>query len=68
MAYQNQVSKIDSNGDGVISFGEADILGEINNGDQLITGRDLYLSATDFNQFTVTREINDGLLAPRFAP
>jgi hypothetical protein len=28
----------------------------------------LYLSPTDFNRFAVTREINDGLLAPRFAP
>jgi hypothetical protein len=25
-------------------------------------------SATSFNRFAVTREINDGLLAPRFAP
>ena len=28
----------------------------------------LYLPATAFNRFAVTREINDGLLAPRFAP
>ena len=28
----------------------------------------LYLPPTVFNRFAVTREINDGLLAPRFAP
>ena len=28
----------------------------------------LFLPATLFNRFAVTREINDGLLAPRFAP
>jgi hypothetical protein len=28
----------------------------------------LYLPPTAFNRFAVTREINDGLLAPRFAP
>jgi hypothetical protein len=27
-----------------------------------------YLPPTAFNRFAVTREINDGLLAPRFAP
>ena len=68
MAYQRQIAKVDTDGDGAISFGEADVLGEIQNGEQVITGRDLYLSAVDFNRFAVTREINDGLLAPRFAP
>ena len=28
----------------------------------------LYLPPTAFNRFAVTREVNDGLLAPRFAP
>jgi len=28
----------------------------------------LFLPATVFNRFAVTREINDGLLAPRFSP
>ncbi|MGZ5030487.1 MAG: hypothetical protein ACXV8I_07805, partial [Methylobacter sp.] len=28
----------------------------------------LFLSPTTFNRFAVTREINDGILAPRFAP
>jgi len=28
----------------------------------------LFIPSTQFNRFAVTREINDGLLAPRFAP
>ena len=68
IAYQRQVAKVDTDGDGAISFGEAAILGEFQNGEEVLTGRDLYLSAIDFNRFAVTREINDGLLAPRFAP
>ena len=28
----------------------------------------LYIPATQFDRFAVTRELNDGLLAPRFAP
>jgi len=28
----------------------------------------LFIPATQFERFAVTREINDGLLAPRFAP
>ena len=28
----------------------------------------LYLPVTTYNRFAVTREINDGLLAPRLAP
>lgn len=28
----------------------------------------LFLPATAFNRFAFTREINDGLLAPRFSP
>jgi hypothetical protein len=28
----------------------------------------LFIPATQFTRFAVTREINDGLLAPRFAP
>jgi len=28
----------------------------------------LFLPATSYNRFAVTREINDGYLAPRFAP
>ncbi len=28
----------------------------------------LYIPATQYRRFAITREINDGLLAPRFAP
>lgn len=67
-AYQRQVAKVDSNGDGAVSFDEAAITGTFQNGEQTLDGRQLYIPATGFNRFAVTREINDGLLAPRFAP
>ena len=64
-AYVAEVARVDTNGDGVISAAEGDI----------DTGSDgfqdnvrLFLPATSYNRFAVTREINDGLLAPRFAP
>lgn len=63
-AYAKQVARVDKNGDGVISFVEADVDGT---SDGLPNTR-LYLPATAFNRFAVTREINDALLAPRFAP
>jgi len=63
-AYAKEVARVDKNGDGVISFEEADVNGT---SDGLPNTR-LYLPATAFNRFAVTREINDGLLAPRFAP
>jgi len=63
-AYAYEVSLVDQNGDGVISFQEANVNGT---SDGLPNSR-LYLSATAFDRFAVTREIDDGLLAPRFAP
>jgi len=63
-AYAYEVSLVDQNGDGVISFQEANVNGA---SDGLPNSR-LYLSATAFDRFAVTREIDDGLLAPRFAP
>ncbi len=64
-AYAEEVRRIDTNLDGVISAAEGDI-------DTASDGFDdnsrLFLPATSFNRFAVTREINDGLLAPRFAP
>ena len=56
---------MDRNGDGVISFVEADVNGTSDGG---LPNTRLYLSPRAFNRFAVTREINDGLLAPRFAP
>src|SRR5688572_2303948 len=63
-AYALEVARIDANGDGAVSFAEADVDGV---SDDLPNTR-LYLSPTTFNRFFVTREINDGLLAPRFEP
>jgi hypothetical protein len=63
-AYAIEVSRIDRNGDGALSFAEAD-LEEFSDG---LPNTRLYLPPTSFNRFFVTREINDGLLAPRFEP
>jgi hypothetical protein len=63
-AYAIEVARVDQNGDGAISFAEADVEGV---SDALPNAR-LYLSPRSFNRFFVTREINDGLLAPRFEP
>jgi hypothetical protein len=64
-AYAAEVARVDSNGDGIITAVEGDI-------DTASDGFDdnarLYLPPTVFNRFAVTREINDGLIAPRFAP
>ncbi len=64
-AYAYEIARVDQNGDGVISFAEADVNGTSDGGQP---NTRLYLPATAFNRFAVTREINDGLLAPRFAP
>ena len=64
LSYVQEVARVDRNGDGVISFDEANVDGT---SDGLPNTR-LYLSPRAFNRFAVTREINDGLLAPRFAP
>jgi hypothetical protein len=63
-AYAVEVARVDANGDGIVSFAEADIDGE---SDGLSNTR-LYIAPVAFNRVEVTREINDGLLAPRLAP
>jgi hypothetical protein len=63
-AYAHEIARVDADGDGAISFVEADIDGESDG----LSNRRLYLSPRAFNRFAVTRELNDGLLAPRFAP
>ncbi len=65
LSYAQEIARVDQNGDGVISFQEADINGFSDGGQ---SNRRLYLPPSAFNRFAVTREINDGLLAPRFAP
>lgn len=63
-SYAQEVSRVDQNGDGVISFVEGDVNGT---SDGLPNTR-LYLPATAFNRVAITREIDDGFLPPRFAP
>jgi hypothetical protein len=60
-AYRTEVTRVAPNG--VVSFEEANVDGT---SDGLPNTR-LFLPATAFNRFAVTREINDGMLAPRFA-
>jgi hypothetical protein len=63
-AYAAEVKRVDANGDGVLTFVEADL--EEESDDQ--PNERLYIPATKFNRFAVTRELNDGFLAPRLAP
>ncbi len=64
-SYAIEVARIDQDGDGALSFAEADVNGSSDDGQP---NTRLYLSPRAFNRFAVTREIDDGLLAPRFAP
>ena len=64
-AYAAEVARVDQNGEGIISAVEGDI-DSASDGFQDNTR--LFLTPPAFNRFAVTREINDGLLAPRFAP
>src|SRR5882724_832828 len=64
-AYAAEVARIDTNNDGVISAAEGDV---DTASDGFSDNSRLFIPATQFNRFAVTREIDDGLLAPRFAP
>jgi hypothetical protein len=64
-AYAIEVKRVDKNGDGVISAAEGDV-DEASDG--FPDNSRLFLPATSYRRFAVTREINDGYLAPRFAP
>jgi len=64
-AYAAEVARVDQNADGVISASEGDVDSAT---DGFANNERLFIPATKFNRFAVTREINDGLLAPRFAP
>jgi hypothetical protein len=63
-AYAAEVARVDANHDGVLTFVEADAEDESDGQ----SNERLYLPATSFNRFAVTRELNDGLLGPRLAP
>jgi hypothetical protein len=64
-AYALEVSRVDTNHDGVISALEGDV---DTGSDDFPNNERLFIPATGYNRFAVTREIDDGLLAPRFAP
>ena len=64
-AYFTEVARVDQNNDGVISAVEGDVDTPT---DGFADNARLFLPATAFDRFAVTREINDGMLAPRFAP
>ena len=64
-AYAAEVRRVDLNGDGVINASEGDV---DTSTDGFPDNSRLFLPATVFKRFAVTREINDGVLAPRFAP
>jgi len=62
-AYAVEVARVGHNG--VVSAAEGDV---DTASDGFADNSRLFIPATQFNRFAVTREINDGLLAPRFAP
>ncbi|MFY9551595.1 MAG: hypothetical protein WAU32_10625, partial [Thermoanaerobaculia bacterium] len=64
-AYAAEVARVDQNNDGVISAPEGDV---DTASDGFPNNERLFIPSTEFRRFAVTREINDGLLAPRFAP
>jgi hypothetical protein len=65
--YKAALAVADTNGDGIISAAEGDIDTPNPNCDKGDSSC-LFLIPRSYNRFAVTREINDGLLAPRFAP
>jgi hypothetical protein len=64
-AYAAEVKRVSGNDEGIITAAQGDIDTKT---DGFEDNTRLYLPPTVFNRFAVTREINDGLLAPRFAP
>jgi len=64
-AYAAEVKRVSGNDDGIITAAVGDIDTPT---DGFADNSRLYLPPTVFNRFAVTREENDGLLAPRFAP
>ena len=63
-AYAKEVARVDQNRDGVISAVEGDVDSPSDGFEDNVR---LFLPATSYDRFAVTREINDGMLAPRFA-
>jgi hypothetical protein len=65
--YKAAIATVDTNGDGIVSAAEGDVDTPNPNCPQK-DNTCIFLPARSYNRFAVTREINDGLLAPRFAP
>jgi hypothetical protein len=64
-AYKDEVARVNPGGHGIITA----VVGDIDTPtDGFPDNERLYLPPTVFNRFAVTREINDGSLAPRFSP
>jgi hypothetical protein len=64
-AYRREVERVNPGGHGIVTA----VVGDIDTPtDGFADNSRLYLPPTVFNRFAVTREINDGSLAPRFAP
>jgi len=64
-AYAAEVERVNPGGHGIITAPVGDIDTAT---DGFTDNSRLYLPPTVFDRFAVTREINDGLLAPRFSP
>ncbi len=64
-AYAAEVARVDTSHHGIITAPMGDIDTPT---DGFANNERLFLPPTVFNRFAVTREINDGLLAPRFSP
>lgn len=64
-AYAAEVRRVSGNDEGIVTALQGDIDTPT---DGFPDNARLYLPPTAFNRFAVSREINDGLLAPRFAP
>lgn len=62
MAYE--YSLVDTNNDGVLTFEELDIDGTSDGGQ---SNERLYFAITEFDRLIIQREINDGMIVPRFA-
>ena len=65
--YKAAVATVDTNGDGIVSAAEGDI-DTPNPHCPLGDNSCIFLLPRSYDRFAVTREINDGILAPRFAP
>jgi len=71
--YKAAVALVDTNHDGIVSAPEGDIDTEnpncpVNPDTGVRDNTCIFLLPRSYNRFAVTREINDGILAPRFAP